>query len=202
MTSSGSDWRDGFLFVGNHLFLDFINTRPEMDGNAEELLTDWVSLIRWFRAAELIDSRQGTSFERRWAQSSEADKTVRAMWDFRERVRKDLLAWEDGAAVRNATLHELNDLMSKYPMLTRVKLHEGKLATALWFPLQAPGDLFAPLAFAAANLLSDVNPARVRKCEHCVLHFRDTSKIGSRRWCSMRLCGNRAKVAAYAARHR
>ena len=28
------DWRDGFLFVGNHLLLDFINTRPIMDGES------------------------------------------------------------------------------------------------------------------------------------------------------------------------
>jgi predicted RNA-binding Zn ribbon-like protein len=35
-----------------------------------------------------------------------------------------------------------------------------------------------------------------------VLHFQDTSKKGTRRWCSMRLCGNRHKVAAYADRQR
>jgi predicted RNA-binding Zn ribbon-like protein len=51
------------------------------------------------------------------------------------------------------------------------------------------------------------NPAataalRVRKCDQCVLHFYDISKKGTRRWCSTQLCGNRQKVAAYAARRR
>jgi predicted RNA-binding Zn ribbon-like protein len=196
-----SDWREGFLFVGNHLCLDFINTRPELNGKPEELLTDWSSLIRWSRTAELIDSREGASFECRWAQSNEAHKTVKAICQFREKVRRDLLGWERGARVPSQTLQQLNHLMSRHPMLTKIRSERGKLDTVQWFELQKPSDLFAPLAYAAANLFSELNPARVRKCEHCVLHFHDTSKIGTRRWCSMRLCGNRAKVAAYAARH-
>jgi predicted RNA-binding Zn ribbon-like protein len=45
---------------------------------------------------------------------------------------------------------------------------------------------------------------RIRKCEHpsCLLHFVDTSKSGRRRWCSMELCGNRAKAADFYARRK
>jgi predicted RNA-binding Zn ribbon-like protein len=43
---------------------------------------------------------------------------------------------------------------------------------------------------------------RVRKCEGCPVHFLDVSKKGSRRWCSMGLCGNKVKVAAYQQRQR
>lgn len=199
--SSTSDWRDGFLFLGNHLFLDFLNTRPEQDGKPQELVTDWRALVRWFRAAELISAREAVTLERTWAHSNDANKTLEAVREIRERLRKDLIAWEAGAPVRLESLQELNDLMSQHPMLTKVESEESKLTTVQWFPLRKPSDLFAPLAYAAANLFSNVNPGRVRKCEHCVLHFHDTSKIGTRRWCSMRLCGNRSKVAAYAARH-
>ncbi|PYU38741.1 MAG: hypothetical protein DMG54_29400 [Acidobacteria bacterium] len=62
--------------------------------------------------------------------------------------------------------------------------------------------MFAPLAHSAATLFATVDHKRVRKCAQCVLHFYDTSKKGTRRWCSMQLCGNRLKVAAYAARRR
>jgi len=54
----------------------------------------------------------------------------------------------------------------------------------------------------AASLFADLDRKRVRKCPTCVPHFFDTSKKGTRRWCSVQLCGNRLKVAAYAARHR
>ena len=51
-------------------------------------------------------------------------------------------------------------------------------------------------------LFAHVDRNRVRKCGQCVLHFYDTSKKGTRRWCSMQLCGNRLKVVAYPARRR
>ena len=49
MASGIPDWRDGFLFVGNHLCLDFVNTQPVMNGQPAELLSDWKALLRWFR---------------------------------------------------------------------------------------------------------------------------------------------------------
>jgi hypothetical protein len=51
-----SDWKDGFLFVGNHLALDFLNTCPVQNGEAVELLPDFDALLRWFRAADLLSS--------------------------------------------------------------------------------------------------------------------------------------------------
>jgi len=45
-------------------------------------------------------------------------------------------------------------------------------------------------------------PDRIRGCAHdsCVLHFFDTSRNGTRRWCSMAACGNRAKASRHYAR--
>jgi len=198
--ASATEWRDGFLFLGNHLALYFINTRPWLNGRAQEFLSDWPALLGWFRAAELIDSRQASMLETS-AESQKALKTLEAMRGFRERLRKELLAWEDGRPVGRKLLQELNEWMSQHPMLTRVRSDQGTFTQERWFLLEEPNDLFAPLAEAAANLFSALDRRRVRKCEHCVLHFHDTSKVGTRRWCSMRFCGNRAKVAAYAARH-
>jgi predicted RNA-binding Zn ribbon-like protein len=87
-------------------------------------------------------------------------------------------------------------------MRTRLKATRNSLSKELWFDPQEPEDLFAPLAHSAATLFAEACRERVRKCAQCVLHFHDTSKKGTRRWCSMRLCGNRLKVAAYAARRR
>ncbi|MYV67193.1 hypothetical protein GT043_14890, partial [Streptomyces sp. SID2131] len=45
-------------------------------------------------------------------------------------------------------------------------------------------------------------PDRIRACAHeaCILHFFDTSRNGTRRWCSMAVCGNRAKASRHYAR--
>ncbi len=47
-------------------------------------------------------------------------------------------------------------------------------------------------------------PDRIRSCAHgaCILHFFDTSRNGTRRWCSMAVCGNRAKASRHYARTR
>jgi predicted RNA-binding Zn ribbon-like protein len=51
------------------------------------------------------------------------------------------------------------------------------------------------------RLLAD-RPTRIRPCANpaCILHFYDISKNGTRRWCSMSGCGNRAKASRHYAR--
>ena len=193
---------EGFLFVGNQLALDFINTRPVQNGEPLELLPDFRALLRWFQAANLITARQMENLQQRWGESDRARRTLKAACGLREKLRKEVLAWELGGAVHRSTVEELNRLMVDHPMRTRLKANRNALSKELWFDPQQPEDLFAPLAHSAATLFAEARRDRVRKCAQCVLHFQDTSKKGTRRWCSMRLCGNRLKVAAYAARQR
>ena len=65
---------------------------------------------------------------------------------------------------------------------------------------------WAPAWSAAADYLDLLStaPDRIRRCANhaCVLHFYDTSRNGTRRWCSMAGCGNRAKAARHHARER
>lgn len=197
-----SDWKDGFLFLGNHSALDFLNTRPVQNGKPKDLLPDFNALLRWFQAADLLSSREAAELQRRWGESARAKRAVKAIRELREKLRRELVAWEHGAAVHSATVDELNRLMAEHPMRTRLKAGGKMPATELYFEPQQPEDLFAPLAHSAALLFADMDHKRVRMCDQCVLHFHDTSKKGTRRWCSMQLCGNRLKVAAYAARKR
>ena len=197
-----SDWKDGFLFVGNHVALDFLNTRPVQNNEPLELLPDFSALLRWFQAAELVSAHDATNLQQQWGHSARAERTVETLHELREKLRKEIVAWEHGGSVHRSTVAELNQLMTDHPMLTRLKVKGNASATELWFEPRQPEDLFAPLAHSVASLFANVDPKRVRKCGQCVLHFRDTSKKGTRRWCSMQLCGNRFKVAAYAARKR
>ena len=117
-----SDWKDGFLFLGNHLALDFLNTRPVQNGEPMELLPDFSALLRWFQAADLLSSREAASLQQQWGrQSVRARNGLEAMRALRERLRKEILAWEGGGAVHHSTVDELNRLMAEHPMLTRLK---------------------------------------------------------------------------------
>jgi predicted RNA-binding Zn ribbon-like protein len=199
---SKSDWKDGFLFVGNQLALDFLNTRPVQNGEPSELLPDFSALLRWFQAAGLLNSRQVGSLQRQWGGSANAQRTTKAIRQLREKLRKEILDWERSGSVQHSALDELNKLMAEHSMRTRLRTNGKSYLTELWFEPCEPGDLFAPVAHSAATLFVTVDRKRVRKCAQCVLHFHDISKKGTRRWCSMQLCGNRLKVAAYATRRR
>ena len=201
-TIRNSDWRHGFLFVGNHLALDFLNTCPVQDGEPTELLPDFDALLRWFHASGLLTSHELRNLLQEWGESVRAQRVVEAVRELRERLRNEVLSWKRRGTVHHSTIDELNRLLAEHPMRTRLKGIGSALSTELWFEPRRPEDLFAPLAHGAARLFANVDRNRVRKCGQCVLHFYDTSKKGTRRWCSMQLCGNRLKVAAYAARER
>jgi len=201
-TIHNSDWRDGFLFLGNQLALDFLNTRPVQNGEPTELLPDFSALLRWFQAAALLSARDVANLQKEWGKSARAQRTVEAFRELREKLRKEILAWEGGGAVHHSTVDDLNRLMADHPMRAKLKTSGSASSMEPWFEPRQPEDLLAPLAYSAATLFANVDRNRVRKCDQCVLHFYDTSKKGTRRWCSMQLCGNRLKVAAYAARQR
>jgi predicted RNA-binding Zn ribbon-like protein len=58
------------------------------------------------------------------------------------------------------------------------------------------------LARDAVDLFGGPLARRIRVCaaENCGLLLVDTSRPGKRRWCSMELCGNRAKIRTYRSR--
>ena len=195
-----SDWKDGFLFLANDLALDFLNTRPVMDGEPVELLPDFDALVRWFVAAGQIKPRAANALRKQWGSTAEAAALPEAMRDLREGLRKAVLSWEAKAAIAASIIGELNHLMAQHPMRTR--LTADATSTEVYLEAKHPDDLFAPIAHSAANLFATADRSRIRQCANCVLLFRDVSKKGMRHWCSMQLCGNRVKVSAYAARQR
>jgi predicted RNA-binding Zn ribbon-like protein len=67
-----------------------------------------------------------------------------------------------------------------------------------------PLQVLVCVARSAAELIEQGLNAPVRKCgnPNCILYFYDVSRTRRRRWCSMAICGNRMKVAAYARRYR
>jgi predicted RNA-binding Zn ribbon-like protein len=109
---------------------------------------------------------------------------------------------ESGSLPSDSFLAELNSLLIQYPLRTSLNKQDGKILRESLFDPRKPSDFWVPIVDAAADLLSETETSRLRQCESCVVHFFDTSKKGSRRWCSMNICGNKLKVAAYQRRKR
>ena len=201
--SPGASERVGeFLFVGNHLALDLLNTRIVPDQSSVELLPDTAALEKWLMAARLVTSAKGKRLLRRWTDSVEAQRFLEELRRFRERLRAAVLQQEAGEAISARFLAELNRLLERYPTRIALSATGRKLRREIVFEPSTPLEVWAPIAAATADLLTEVDPSRVRKCESCIMHFYDVSKKSSRRWCSMNICGNRVKVAAYQQRRR
>lgn len=192
-TDTDTEWRDGFLFVGNRLSLDFLNTRPTVDGQPLELLPDPTAILRWLRAAGLLDATA--------LPAAQASKDRAALLEFREQLREAVLLHEAGEWLPTDFVENLNALLLKHPYPEELVMSDAGYERRRAFRPARLVDALAPILEDTLTLLT-ADPSKVRKCDGCTVHFFDTSKKGLRRWCSMNLCGNRAKVAAYAKRQR
>jgi predicted RNA-binding Zn ribbon-like protein len=199
---ASKEWIDGFLFVGNQLALDLLNTKLVLPDGPKELLPDAEALVRWLIASGVLASQKRRRLVRKWSSSPETEAFLKDLRAFRERLRAVVIRWEAGLPVSAAFIAEVNALLKQHSSVIELRRNGAKLDRKVVFEPAIPDDVWAPLATTIAELLSDIPAGRVRKCESCIVHYYDSSKKGSRRWCSMNICGNKVKVAAYQLRKR
>lgn len=197
-----NEWVDGFLFLGNMPVLDLLNTKPVLADGPTELLPDVPALERWLIASGIAHSSKAKALVRSWRHSPQAAAFLKELIVFRERLREAVQRIESGAPPPDAFLDEVNSRLAEYPLRMSLRKRDGTISRETLFEPGKPRDFWAPIIHSAADLLSERERTRIRQCESCVLHFFDSSKKGSRRWCSMNICGNRIKVAAYQRRKR
>ncbi len=196
------EYKDGFLFVSNSLALNFVNTRPVIKDKPQELLDTFGSLLRWFVAAGLLADQEKEEFYRRWRDTPQAAAALETALVFRERLHEEIIHVEANNGIRQKMITELNHMLQEHVLPLRIVPVAEGFAEEFRFTPGVPKDLLGPLMYAAADLFTKFDLRRIHKCQTCVLHFYDTTKNATRRWCSMKICGNRAKVASYVARQR
>jgi predicted RNA-binding Zn ribbon-like protein len=101
-----------------------------------------------------------------------------------------------GDAVPDEALDALNDALAAAPPRRRLVAVGGGYAWAAESGAPSVSLLLAPVLWSAADLLARADQLRVRRCanDKCLWLFIDRSKAGTRRWCDMAACGNRAKA--------
>jgi predicted RNA-binding Zn ribbon-like protein len=199
--TEAEEWRDGFLFVGNQPALDLLNTRLVVGEEEQERLSDPVAMTRWLLAAQLLPPSLGRRLSR-WSEGNEANEFLGELLAFRESLRSAVFAFEAGKKLPSSFVVDLNGRLSAHPFRIALTHVDGKAHTVQAEGTSTADTLWAALLRETTSLFTQSDAARIRKCETCVVHFDDVSKKNARRWCSMRLCGNRVKVAAYQQRKR
>jgi predicted RNA-binding Zn ribbon-like protein len=195
-----------FVFVGERLWLDFVNTEDVVRGTRVDALVDFDAYIHWLQIASVLDAERAAGIRRRAVQQPTG--ATAALVDAR-RVRDSLRALAEhgrhSAAIRVATLAEINRVLGRSAGTRRVEPRDDGSYSRSFVPV---GDAFAgllmPIVESAADALILGELDRVRRCAapRCPRVFHDATKNAARRWCDMAACGNRAKVARFRERTR
>lgn len=192
-----------FPLVGNHLSLDFVNTKIAENDVPKDLLEGAADLAAWAVAVKLLDVPRAKKLAKLW-QETERREEFEEVLRFRKVLHALVVVIAQSESVTPSTLREINTQLRKLIGHTEVLPSDEGFTKRFVLEIHAPSQLLGPVAEAASNLLCYGNPAYVKKCENpaCVLYFYDGTKNHSRRWCSMKACGNRTKVAAFYQRQR
>ncbi|MFJ9537293.1 CGNR zinc finger domain-containing protein [Streptomyces sp. NPDC101225] len=116
--------------------------------------------------------------------------------ELRESLRAALLAHAGHPPHRAVT--PLGELLARAPLVVTVDERDGAAALA---PADG-GPLLSRVAAAVAGALVEATWARLKACEAVTCHwaYYDRSPAGRGRWCSMQVCGARAKMRRYRAK--
>jgi predicted RNA-binding Zn ribbon-like protein len=183
-----------FVFVGESLALDLVNTEVVVRRTPIDLLAAPGAYAAWWRAAaERYPEVAGLLPATAAAANPELLPTVVAL---RRALRALFGAVADGTPLPTAALAVLNRALEAAH--DAVVLGAGGEPRPLLVPDGPNADApLAAIARSAFALLTGADLSRLHRCanEHCVLLFYDTTKSGTRRWCST-ACMNRARSRA------
>jgi predicted RNA-binding Zn ribbon-like protein len=197
---------DAIERVGGRLCLDFVNTRSShYASDAREYLHDYTDLLRWLRGcADGLSAAQAGPL----AAQALAHPRLAAAAFAQARVLRDLL-YRVFTNVARGTGPARGDVERLDGEVRHALAQRRLVPGANWhWSWIDPDALALPLWQAlasSAQLLADDDLTRLKQCpapDGCGWLFYDTSKNQTRRWCSMRMCGNGAKARRFQQRLR
>jgi predicted RNA-binding Zn ribbon-like protein len=193
-----------FELVAGNIALDLVNTLDFRfrESGPEELLHSYADLVRFLAESGLLSETQVRKLKRARHSEAERIQVLQQVKLFRETV----------ADIAYACLHtekipgeKLAALESYFSMANTRRQLRNTGAGLAWAWPDIDRNVAAPLwllAHEAESLLLSDQVVRLRGCasETCQWLFLDTSKNHTRRWCDMKICGNRMKARRFQAR--
>ena len=194
---------------GGHPALDFVNSLDNRFGGKSRVegLDNYSDLLRFAAETDLLNSQQAVKIARAVTPEAAA-RALRAGRALREALAETLYAVVDerprpaaGLEMLERYLHiadrhrELRwepDVDGHAVLAWSWRLDERKAELPVWAIAHAARDLM---------LSTDLKHLRACEAETCRWLFLDTSRNHTRRWCKMKVCGNRMKARRYQVRH-
>jgi len=184
--------------------LGFVNTLEFDRGRVIEHLPDVATSLLWFHDHSLLHVETlAAETDRFLADDAASDRTLRRVHRVRAAIRELLVATVDRRPPGSRELDEMNKALRFHYVTYLVPAPDGVSLDHKHEGDPVEGAL-ARLAESVARELTQGRPERLRVCENeeCRWIFLDSSHSGKRKWCDMRTCGNRVKVARHRQRRR
>ena len=198
-----ADMRPAPFFVGDSAALDFLNSIAAPRTVEFEWLASGADVLDWMVQSGL--SREDEiSILRQPRHRSSLDLSAKGIRAFREEFRAFVCSVSEEKKVPDdhPMIERVNRLMQAGDQSLHLVSNNpdgGGFGLKIIHRMQTAKDLLPRIAAACAEFIAEADFTNVRRCQGsgCTLFFRDVSKNHKRRWCSMEVCGNRAKAAAY-----
>lgn len=192
------------IFIADSLGLDFLNSIATPVDTPIDWLDSGDGLLEWLAQAKLVPADALNELKAR-AMPGELDKIAdqaRALREwFRGFVRNHMGRPLTPKALQD--LGPLNSLLERDETFSRISRHRlangGGLELRVIRRWRSPESLLLPIGEILAKFVCEEDFTDVKTCEGrgCTLVFADHTRRRARRWCSMAICGNRAKQAAH-----
>ena len=187
--------------VAGHLALDFANTVDDPYGPGRvDYLASYPLTLFWSNRVDLLSEERAERLDQIAAQRPEAAaaalESIHRLRGIIETTFTDLITQPESAERHWAALRP-------YVVEATTRVELGRSATAYELTWPDTDDLdriIWPLAHSALDLLRSPQLRRLKRCVACPWLFLDGSKNGSRRWCTMNICGTDEKIRRYVSR--
>jgi predicted RNA-binding Zn ribbon-like protein len=192
------------IFIADSLGLDFLNSIATPVDTPIDWLDSGDGLLRWLAQAKLVPADALDEMKAR-AMPGELDKVADQARALREWLR-GFVRKHMGRPLTPKALNELdplNRLLERDEAFSQISRHRhndgARLELQMMRRWRSPESLLLPVGEALAKFVCEEDFADIKACEGhiCTLMFADHTRRRARRWCSMAICGNRAKQAAH-----
>jgi predicted RNA-binding Zn ribbon-like protein len=194
-----------FELIGGHPALDLVNTldwRFRASG-AEELLSDYRDLVRFVEQSRMMSAGDARRLVRNVPDGKGA-RVLAIVREVREAAAAVLYSALDGKNPPAAATCLLEKCANDARQHEELRWDDSKM---VWELPQSPAPAALPLWLLSRSIAEFVTSDQMdllRQCgnEECRWVFADTSKNRMRRWCDMKICGNRMKARRFKAQHK
>jgi predicted RNA-binding Zn ribbon-like protein len=194
-----------FQLVAGHVALDFANT---LDNRYDperlvELLPAYESFLEFAKQSKVITGQQ---LRKLLTETSERDArhALDRIIELRETLDSLFRSVATARTPDQSCLRTFNRFLANSRLPDAIVWRKPDFTRSCRDLSETPDGPIWPVIDAAANLLTSPDLGYVHECgeETCRWLFLDRSKNHSRRWCDMRVCGNRSKARRFQARLR